>query len=210
MLAHQGQQQRSEAVTQSLVDVPDHAEIDQGDAPVGFDEEVARVRVGVEEAVPEHHLGHRTGRAGRQGRTVGPGGIEPRQVVDLQPVHPLQGQHPGGGGLPEDPGDTDGVVVGEVRRETFGVASFGEVVQFRPQRGGELLGNAGQVVVGGGLPMAAGPGGHVLQDLQVFLDLCGDPGSTRLDHDLGAVGQAGRMGLPQGCTGQRFFIEGGE
>jgi hypothetical protein len=55
----QAQQQAAAVRRGGARQPPDHAEVDEGDAVAGQVEHVARVRVGVEEAVLDDHLQHR-------------------------------------------------------------------------------------------------------------------------------------------------------
>ena len=65
----------------------------RGDGSVGLDEQVARVRVGVEEAVLEHHGEDEVCASPGQLVPVDAGRVQGGQVVDSDAVHPFQGQH---------------------------------------------------------------------------------------------------------------------
>ena len=130
---HHPQHQRDQVITEFLTEVPDHAEVDDGNAPVRLHEQVARVRVRVEETVFEHHLANGVRGLPRQQVTIHAGVLQGRVVVDLDADHPFHGQHTGGGGLPVDLRDVDARVTGEVLRHPLGVSGLLEVVQFPAQ-----------------------------------------------------------------------------
>ena len=86
--------------------------------PSGFDEQVARMGIGVEEAVLEDHADRDPSGLRRQGPAVHPSPVEAVEVVDLDSDDAFQGQHPGGRRLPVHLRDVDVGVVGEVGRRS--------------------------------------------------------------------------------------------
>ena len=210
VMAGQGSQDRRQVMPKPVVHLPHHAEVDQTDAAVRLDEQVARVRIGVEEPVFEDHAHGHPGRLGGQGRPVDPSSVERGQVVDLGPGDPFQRQDASRRGRPEHPGDVHVRIGREVGGEAFGVPALGEVVEFAAQRHGEVRHQTWQVVVLGGLPAAADAVRQILQDREISLDHLVDLRPADLDHDLGAVVQGGEMGLPDGRAGQRLGVEAGK
>ena len=94
ILAAETGEQRGEVLLCRPTDLPDHAEVDEADPAARFDEQVARVRVGVEEPVLEDHVGGEPGGAGSERGPVDPCGVERVEVADLDALQPLQGEHP--------------------------------------------------------------------------------------------------------------------
>src|SRR5207302_2653880 len=113
---------------------------DQADRPcLVRHEDVRRVRVAVEEAVPEDHRHPRFGDPGGELTTV----LDPRadevDVGELDPVDPLERQYARPGVLPVDLWDPDMRVAGEVAAEVLGVTALLPVVKLLADRPGELV-----------------------------------------------------------------------
>src|SRR5690606_18585218 len=138
ILVHQPVQQLHDLEATWLRDVPDHAEIDHADRAAGHVEDVPRVRVGVEEAVLQHHLEHDAGTGARQLHPVEPGGVDGGQVAAGNAVEAFLHVEPLAGPGPVDLRDDDVRATFEVARDALGVAAFGGEIEFAPQRGGEL------------------------------------------------------------------------
>src|SRR5947207_41737 len=88
-------------------------------APPALDEEVARVQVGVEEAVLEDHLEDEPGAPVGQGGAIHAGGLKRGAVGDLAPDHPLQREDPRGGRLPAHTRDVYQGIAREVAGEAL-------------------------------------------------------------------------------------------
>ena len=188
----------------------DHAEVDDADPPARLDEEVARMRIGMEEAVPEHHLQHHPGAVHRHLPAVDAGAVQGREVVHLDAVDPLEGKHAARRLLPEDAREIEGVVVRKVLREPLRIAALLEVIGLGAKRLGELVHQADDVILLGHGPAPAGRRCQVAKDLQVLVDLRDDTGSLHLDDDAGAVGEGGRVDLADRGRRQRNVAEAGE
>lgn len=72
-----------------LVDGAHHAEVDEPDAAIRLDEEVARVGIGMEEAVVEHHLEQDARRPLGEGGAVDARFVQRAEVVDFDSADPL-------------------------------------------------------------------------------------------------------------------------
>ena len=100
-----------------LAEPAGNAEIYGNDSAVGFDEQVARMHVGMEEAVaqrmPEKRLNEV---AGNRLEVVASGG-KASQIVHLDAVDPLHGDHIAAGPLPVDRGHAEAWIVSGVLAE---------------------------------------------------------------------------------------------
>ena len=155
----------------ALVNRADHAEIDNVDPAAGLDEEVAGMRVGVVEAVPEDHLEHGVGPPPGDFRPVDAGRVQRGKVVDLDTADTLQGEHPTGGGLPEHLRKINVLVAGEILPKALGVLALPDVVGLGTQGLAELVDQADGVVLLGECPAPARGRGKRLENFQVLVDL---------------------------------------
>ena len=78
-------QEAAKLLTQAVVRLPDHPEVDDSDAPRRLDEEVAGMRIGVEEPVLEDHLGGDQRRSLGELVAVEAGFVERRRSVIFMP-----------------------------------------------------------------------------------------------------------------------------
>ena len=124
----------------------DHAEVDESDPTVGLDEEVARVRIGMNEAVLEDHAEHRGHRAMGEQAAIDSRSVDPGPVVDLQPPQPFEDENPCGAQLSMDRRDVNREIAGEAAAKPFEVVGLQLVVELGPQGGRELLAKTIQVV----------------------------------------------------------------
>src|SRR2546430_15882845 len=92
ILAHHGQQRPYQLLLDAVPSRADHAEVDDRDPLARLDEEVAGMRVGMKEPVPEHHLEHHSGAVPGNFPSIEPGGFDGSQIVDLDAGNALQGQ----------------------------------------------------------------------------------------------------------------------
>src|SRR5215468_4537125 len=81
-------------------EVPDHSEVDQGDAIAGEIKHVARVRISVKEAVDQNHLEHGIGAACRQHLAVEVRSGDGREVSAANTGHILLDVHQTAGKIP--------------------------------------------------------------------------------------------------------------
>ncbi len=102
VLGHQADQQVGDPLANAGVELAEHAVVERGDHPAGQHAEVARVRVGVEEAEAED-LGQQDPRpAGGDVRRIDPHPPQALQVVHPDPLDELHAEHAAGRVLRED------------------------------------------------------------------------------------------------------------
>ncbi len=191
-------------------DRTDHAEVDHADAAVTQVDDVARVRVGVETAVLQHHLQHDAGPGACKPDTVETGGIDAGQVAPGDAVDEVLHVEALAGPLPMHLGDQDVVAAGEVARDALGIAAFGGEVEFAPQRDLELLHHFGRAVA---LQIGQPRFDDVrqpCQQAQVGFDHLADAGAADLQHHRAAVVQGGPVGLGERRGRHRGFVQPGE
>ena len=203
-------QQLRHLLAAPLAHPADHAEVDHPDASVVQVEDVARVRVRVEQAVFQHHLEHDAGAGAGQLVAVQAGGVHRGQVASGNAVHEVLHVEPLAGPAPVDAGDGDALVVLEVLRDPLGVAALGGEIQLGAQRAGELLHHPGR-------PVTAQVGHLRLDDLrsphhqpQVGLDHLADARPAHLEDHRAAVFQPGAVGLRQRRGRERPGFDAGE
>ncbi len=103
-----GEQQPAQPGLLQRVQPADRAEVDQGQLPVAQDQDVARVRVGVEGALQHHLAEYGAEQAAGQAVPVRAGPGQHRVgVADADAVQVLHDQHPAGGPLPVHDRDPD-------------------------------------------------------------------------------------------------------
>ncbi len=172
------------------------------------DEDVARVHVGVEEAVAEYlgeeHLHPALG----QQLHVGAVGLQRRNVGDRNAVDPLHHQHLLTAVLGEHLGHVERLGAGEVAAQLDGVGGFAHQVEL-VEDGLAILFHH----LDGAQPSALGhetghQTGQRLHQSQVGLDDRLDVGTDHLDDDLAAVLlQPGGVHLGDGGRRQRCLVE---
>ena len=157
------------------VELSHHPEIDEGQhARVQIDEQVAGMRVGVEEAVHGQLLDERA--EGVEGDLVA---VEARvldglDVADLDALDELLGDHLGGRELGVDGRHVHAGQRLHVLGEAQGVVGLAAVVELLEHAGRELLEHADDVQRPHGLRPLGGDARRVLQDAEVGADLRGD------------------------------------
>ena len=161
------------------------------------------MRVGVEEPVLENHLGDDQRRALGERVAIEAGFVERRQVGDLHAADPFERDHARGGEIREDARDLDPRIVGEVGRETLGVAHLLQVVELCAERVHEFVRQTHHVVASGRLRMPARARGEVLDDLEVPLHVLDHVRPAHLHDHVGSVVQRRGMGLSDRRAGER-------
>ena len=111
----------------------DHAEIDHADPAVAQVDDVARVRVGVETAILEHHLEHDARPGPGQLHAVQAGCIDTGQVAAGNAINEVLHVEAFAGPPPVHVGNQDVVAALEVARDAFGIAAFGGKIQLAAQ-----------------------------------------------------------------------------
>src|SRR3546814_20307984 len=102
------------------VDGAHHPEVDQSEATVRLHEQVAGVRVGMEEPVLEDHRQHHVDDASSEVRSVDARGVERLEIRHLDPGDPLAGDDPPSAGALVDEWAVPCRVRRPVGRETPG------------------------------------------------------------------------------------------
>ena len=120
-----------------------HPEIDEADYVARHDEDVARMRVGMEEAFFHDHLQQGVGTGDGNLVQVVSGGFQFLDMVRRQSVDFLHDKQPLGGVFRIDFGNIDLGIVFEHAREPAHVVRLVEVVQFVGHLFGELFDEAG-------------------------------------------------------------------
>ena len=159
-----------------------HAEVDHRDAVAGQIEHVARMRVGVEEAVHQDHLQHRVGAALREEPGVEPGALDRREVVPRDALDALLHVHRGARPLREHARDEDVRIVLEVAREALDVARLRGEVELAQERAPEFLDHADRLIASRLGQLALDELREVPEDAQVGLDLRLDARPPHLEH----------------------------
>ncbi len=193
-----------------LGDAPDHAEIDDRDAPVAQVKNVPRMRVGVEAAVLQHHLEHDAGTGTCERPAIQAGRIDGEQIAPRNPIDEFLHVERLAGPLPVHRRHHHLRIVREVGGDAFGVAPLGSEVQLASQRDGKLLYHLGRTVAleirCAGFDDFSKPG----EQAQIRIDGVTDIGTTDLQHHRGAIDQPRAMRLCQRCGRQRLFVQARE
>jgi len=188
-----------------------HAEIDEYQDVSFHDENIARVRVGMEEAEFENLFEQRidtdsgqefeveTGRLFRVCENFGH-----RFAVDS-----LHGEHFFSGEILNQLRNLHIGRVGHVLVEEQHVGRFGAVIELPVDGVGELGDDPGGLHPGEGFGIGLHLRGDVVHDLKIGADRLDDAGPPHLDHNLHTGFQLGGMNLPDAGGGHRFVVEFG-
>ncbi len=204
---HQSQQQLEQLLTPAHREMPDHAEVDEGQRIARQVEHIARVRVGVEEAVFHDHLEHGLRAALGQQLAIQARSGELGQFMAGDALHKVLHIDAFARVSPVRARDTDPGQRGHVARQPFGVAAFGGQVQLALQRTAELAQQLARAI--GGQRRDFGLG-QAVEQAQVGLDHLADAGTADLDDDLGAVLELRAVHLRNRGGGQRLGVEAGQ
>ena len=201
------QQQLGDLVLEPRRDRRHHAQVEQRQAAVVGEHQVAGVRVGVQHAVVEHQLEVAAEQLLDHRARVDVQQAQRPHVGHLAALDPLHGEHPRRRVVEDGLRHHEQVVaLGQVP-ELQQVAGLAAVVQLAGERPAELLEQLleAEAPAGGGVlvrePGQPGEGLHVVPG-----DLAG-VGALDLDHDLPPAGQGGAVDLAEGGRGQRLALE---
>ena len=123
--ADQRGEETDDARAEALGELLGEAEVEEHDArALGLDEQVAGVRIGVEEAVGEDLLGEDVDERVRHPRRVDAGLPQRAHVVDLDALDELHHEHAAARVLPDDRRDVDLGAVREAAADRLGVAAL--------------------------------------------------------------------------------------
>ena len=183
------------------------AEVDEPDQVGPDDEDVRRVRVAVEEPVPEDHrhprlrdhLGQPLALLHRVARLV--------DVGQLAALDELERQDAGTRVRPVDARDADVRVAGEVAMERLGVAPLEPVVELLADRACEFVHELAHVDEVERPDALLGDTRRLVEETEVGLDLLRRARSLHLDGDDVAVREHRTVDLADRGRGQRLAVE---
>ncbi len=192
------------------VEPTEHAEVEEGDAVTRQEEEVARVRIGVEEAVDEDLPYHRVRRDAQERF-----GVESRRAQLVrrrraQPLDKLHRQHARRRTRPVHCGHDDARVPGEELAHALGGPRLAPEVELAAGVVGELGDRRGRPEGERLRAPALDPAGEKPEQREVALDLLGDPGPLHLDRDRAPIRENGPVHLRQRRGRERLALELGE
>ncbi|MNS82026.1 hypothetical protein D3C72_1157600 [compost metagenome] len=191
-----------------LVELAEDAEVQQRQAAVGRDVEVAGVRVRVEEAEHQDLLEDAGDGCPHERAAIDAVGVEGHGVVDREARHEVHHQQIAR--LVVDARDHHVRPLDEVRAQPGGDGALGAKIQLAPGVDDELA-HRRERPVGphrGQVPLQ--PGGQPDQDLEVALEDRVDARPLHLDGHVRAVGQGGEVHLRDAGRGQRSGVEADE
>ncbi len=187
-----------------------HAQVDERDAPVVGQEDVARMGIGVKAAVHEDLLQVRLEQLVREPIAVH---LEPRHrgyVRDLAAAHELHRQDALGRVVVDRLRDHQQLVLRQLPGELLEVRGFGAVIQLAGERAAELPDHPLQVIAPAPFGVLVEERGHAAERLEVFADAIADTGPLHLDRHQPAIPERGGVDLAERGGGQRLGVEGQE
>ncbi len=149
VVTNESQQRIDEFGAHKGIDSTDHAEVVDDESTVGENGEVARMRVGVKEAMHEDTVEDETSRSQRERVAVDASAVEFLDAIDRDAIDSAQRENRLGGSVPKDAGNDDIWPINEKGAEAIGVASFPPVVEFAADRPRELVEKTNEIVVAG-------------------------------------------------------------
>jgi len=204
------EQKIDQLIFHGAVEAADHAVIEKTDDGAGQDENIARVRISVKQAVNKHLLEQGIRTVMRDGGQVVAGTAKPGKVADLDALDKLHGQNGFAGQFTVQPGHVKRVVIGEVCGKPFDGVPFPVEIQFSLNAAAKLLDQGDWVVDLEGWNMMLGKIRQAHEDVEVGGNGSCNIGPTDFDRYFFAVGKAGFMHLGNGRRGQRSLFDGGK
>jgi hypothetical protein len=147
VVTDKGEQRIDEFGAHVGIDSTDHSEVVDDEPTVGENGEIARVRVGVKEAMNEDTVENETSRSQRECVAVDASTVELLDAIDRDTIDSAQRENRLGGSVPKNAGNDDIWPINEQGAEAIGVASFPPVVEFAADRPGELVEETNEIVV---------------------------------------------------------------
>ena len=190
-----------------LVDATGHATVDEAQPSIGEQKQIARVRVGVEEADLQHLPQHGEGARSHEVLALLVAQIRLAPVREQNALDLFEAEHAFASGLPIDQREPRLFALFDVGAKEIGVATFVFEIEFETDRSRELLDN--RFGVERKIRRVPGdPLGDGLQNVDVGVDSSIDAGSQNLEYDgLVALSQHGAMCLSHGGSGHGFLID---
>src|SRR5215468_1793476 len=172
-----------------------HAEIDQRDAVAGQIHDVARVWIGMEEAIHEDHLEHGIDTARGERLSVEARIVDGCQVVAADAFDVLLHIHCAARPLPVDAWHEDIEIVGKATREAFRVARFNCEIELALERAAQLADDLDWPVATDFGYLAFDQMGNAIEDSDISVNLCLDSGTPNLQDHWRAAGEFGPVYL---------------
>ena len=187
-----------------------HAEVEEGHAAVVRQEDVAGVRVGVEEPVDDDLVQVRAEELVGQRGAVDVDGRQRIEVRDLAALHELHRQHAFGRVPLDRKRDDDVLEALQVLRQPDEVLGLPPVVELGDERAPEGLDGLLELVAVSQRRMAIHEAREVPEGLEVLGDPLADSGALDLHGDRPAVAHAGPVDLAERRRGEGLGLEGGK
>ena len=194
------------------IDAAHDAEVEEHDAALIVDIQVAGVQVAVEQAVPQAALEEAEQQGLDQLGAVESGLADGGDVIDADALHPLHRQHLLGGVVPVHLRHPD--VFAQWRRVQVRDPGVHRLrLEAEVQLLGQVVAEVGDHVLGGQPAAQLGQLhglGEALEDLQIGGHPAADARPLDLDHDLLAAVQGGVVHLGDRRRRERLLVEAGE
>ena len=203
-----GEQQQRQIATGVVVETAEQTEVDERQPPVGRQEHVAAMWVGVVHALHRHLVYVRAEELPRE--LVCPLRSEPVVGVDLSTVDPLEHEHLFRHVRPDHGGHDELLVLGQEAGDELRVVRLLDEVELRPQVHLELVGERA------GLQQLRALGALLEQlrrrahEREVEVDLLLDSRPPHLHDHLAPAGQQRRVDLRNRRSRQRFGVDAHE
>src|SRR5262245_61562510 len=172
-----------------------HAEIDQRDAVAGQIHDIARVRIGMEEAIHEDHLEHGIGTAPGERLSVEARVVDRCQIVATDALDVLLHIHRAARPLPVDARHEDIEIVGKAPREAFRVARFNCEIKLALERSAQLADDLDWPVSTDFRYLARDHMRKVIEDCEISVDFCLDSRTPNVQDHWRATGKFGPVYL---------------
>ena len=198
VLSRQRMEQVDDLVAARVGEHAHHAEIDYADTVVRQEKHIARMRIGMKEAMHEHHAQYRIRAACRQQARIEAGLDEPGRRNAGHADDFLLNDHMIVAQRPEHPRNLDQRIVGEVTRELVDVARFLGEIELALQRAAKLGHDLHRVVTARIRHLAVQQSGRMVEYAQIRTDHGLDAGAADFHHDRRTVLQPGPVHLRDG------------
>ena len=194
-MARESRQQIDDLPATNRREPTHHAEIDQRDAVAAQIHHVARVRIGVEEAIHQDHLEHSIRTARSERLSVEARIVDCYQVVAADALDVLLHIHRAAGPFPVNAWDEDIEIVGKVAREAFRVACLHREIKLALERAAQLAYDLDWPIATHFGYLTLDERGKALEDSEISVDLCLDSGTANFQDHWRAAGEFGPVYL---------------
>ena len=184
------------------------AHIEEDDATsLDVDPHIARVRIGVEEAIEKHLLQERTEEVDRQFLTIEACAVQHGAVGDLHPLDTLLRQYLGCAVRVIDQRNMHEGKLLHVMPQEVGIVQLVRIIQFDQDVLGELLKQCAQSEAAAPRRAPLDKLQHILYDIKIAFNCDFDVGAAYFDYDALAAGECGGMNLRSRSRRQRLWIK---